>query len=132
MVTDAKVMQYFKTKFESIGDDAKVTLVQKLFEYLLRNKSISQGALNAWVQELAGMLHQYQATSKVRSTIVYGLHTLLLKNFDQAELVQSIRTTLDGIMKSLGPLEAARESLSEWDQGGLFGRSANVSLGHVY
>ncbi|KAA1101594.1 hypothetical protein PGT21_025463 [Puccinia graminis f. sp. tritici] len=113
---DAKVMQYFKTKFDSIDDDAKVVLAQKLFEYLLRNKSISQEALNAWVQELAGMLRQYQATSKVRSTIVYGLHTLLLKNFDQAELAQSIRITLDGIMKSLGPLEAALASLSEWDQ----------------
>ncbi|KAH9464565.1 hypothetical protein MJO29_001783 [Puccinia striiformis f. sp. tritici] len=107
-------INYFKSKFKKSDNDQDV-LVQKLFRHLLQT-SLPPNVLKAWVTELASIIRQQQGTSKSRTSIVYGIHTLLLARSRQSELADEIRAKLSEIKGVMCPPREPLTVLHEWLQ----------------
>ncbi|KAH9464564.1 hypothetical protein MJO28_001737 [Puccinia striiformis f. sp. tritici] len=109
-------IDYFQAQFKDLLGHHKINMVKKLFHYLLRNKSLPPEALQAWVSTLRHSLSHYQGFSVIRTTVLYGLHTMLLGNLKNMELANSIRNTLDELMRDLTPLDVSPNGLASWER----------------
>ncbi|KAA1098005.1 hypothetical protein PGT21_026439 [Puccinia graminis f. sp. tritici] len=116
--TASPMVQLFNDLFQKDKKpEAHFKLAQEAVEYLLRTPGVRQEELSEWVPKLidVGSENGHGHNLEFRSTLFYGLHTLVLKHYANDVLRRSILSqlnkALEGIRTDFGPA-----IVSEWDK----------------
>ncbi|EFP91333.2 uncharacterized protein PGTG_16987 [Puccinia graminis f. sp. tritici CRL 75-36-700-3] len=99
-------------------DDERLELVDEAFRYILLSISMSRTEAVGWVSIFSGLLAHYRGSQRLPTSLVYGLHSLLLKHLSDPTLSSSICDLLLEILTTINP-RVRPLLIAKWSQGNL-------------
>ncbi|POV94797.1 hypothetical protein PSHT_16025 [Puccinia striiformis] len=100
---------------ELLESDERLELVQQAVHHILLSLSMSRTEAVAWITTFTRLLAHYRGPHKLPTSLVYGLHSLLLKHMSDPTLASSIRSLLLHTLTAISP-HVRRLLIGEWSQ----------------
>jgi hypothetical protein len=97
-------------------DDERLELVDEALRYILLSLSMSRTEAVGWVSIFSTLLAHYRGSQRLPTSLVYGLHSLLLKHLSDPTLSSSIRDLLLEILTTINP-RVRPLLIAKWSQG---------------
>ncbi|KAI9627742.1 hypothetical protein KEM48_012071 [Puccinia striiformis f. sp. tritici PST-130] len=106
----------FEERYAELAEsDERLELVQQAVHHILLSLSMSRTEAVAWITTFTRLLAHYRGPHKLPTSLVYGLHSLLLKHMSDPTLASSIRSLLLHTLTAISP-HVRRLLIGEWSQ----------------
>ncbi|KAI7947073.1 hypothetical protein MJO29_011600 [Puccinia striiformis f. sp. tritici] len=109
------VISFEERYAELLESDERLELVQQAVHHILLSLSMSRTEAVAWITTFTRLLAHYRGPHKLPTSLVYGLHSLLLKHMSDPTLASSIRSLLLHTLTAISP-HVRRLLIGEWSQ----------------
>ncbi|KAI7961246.1 hypothetical protein MJO28_001735 [Puccinia striiformis f. sp. tritici] len=110
--------------------ESRMQVAREAVAYLLRNPNLRQEELDQWVKTLIKLGSNFNSndgsTLEFRSTLLYGLHSLALKNYRSPSSKSLILSPLDQAMQNINIHGWHGQVVGEWERE-LFRPSSGLS-----
>ncbi|POW08976.1 hypothetical protein PSTT_07114 [Puccinia striiformis] len=101
--------------------ESRMQVAREAVAYLLRNPNLRQEELDQWVKTLIKLGSNFNSndgsTLEFRSTLLYGLHSLALKNYRSPSSKSLILSPLDQAMQNINIHGWHGQVVGEWERG---------------
>lgn len=122
--SDQKPLEYFRAVKTKVRSRRKrLIILKQSIAYLAEEEFISLEILKLWCEELVKILDKKLTMRPEVAIIIYGFHTLFLKNHGKDRELLMLRTTLGNRMKILqswNRVKFARYCSPVWYRGACF------------
>ncbi|KNZ55136.1 hypothetical protein VP01_2758g2 [Puccinia sorghi] len=95
----AEVANYFNQRYYSKHKDDKEKFLKEVFSYLA-SPALTPNLLSHWLPALEIACEHHKTFGVHRELILYGLHTLILQNYQNRGLTQTIYVAVNRLMES--------------------------------
>ncbi|KAI9617586.1 hypothetical protein H4Q26_012884 [Puccinia striiformis f. sp. tritici PST-130] len=94
----------FEERYAELAEsDERLELVEQALDHILLSLSMSRTEAVAWITTFTRLLAHYRGPHKLPTSLVYGLHSLLLKHTSDPTLASSIRSLLLHTLTAIRP-----------------------------